>query len=76
MIDYEIIDGPTIFELSLTPEPANPVPPLCMGMMSFSVSFLPFIGSIMSFLTIFSTDSAVTTDPLVHDNRMIIRKIN
>lgn len=37
---------------------------LCSGMISLSVSFLPFVGSIMSFLIIFSIHSIVTTFPL------------
>ena len=37
---------------------------LCSVIISLSVSFLPFVGSTMSFLIIFSTHSNVTTFPL------------
>jgi len=44
---------------------------LCSGMISLSVIFLPFVGSIISFLIIFSMHSIVTTFPLQKNDTSI-----
>mmetsp|Transcript_28773 Transcript_28773/g.56207 ORF Transcript_28773/g.56207 Transcript_28773/m.56207 type:complete len:273 (-) Transcript_28773:176-994(-) len=52
--------GLTFVACSSTPDPANPVPPLCSGTMSFSLSFSPVMGWSISFLMMGTMSMAMT----------------